>query len=79
MWDVKKGKKHAELGWESPAGVKYAFKVKITIHILVFDKRNYHPYYAQRVKFGCVEGDQRKYKVYTISNPVGSSKVGPPG
>jgi len=27
------------------------------------------------VKFGCVEGDQRKYKVYTISNPVGSSKV----
>ena len=28
MWDVKKGKKHAELGWESPAGVKYCFKVK---------------------------------------------------
>jgi len=54
VWDVKKGKKHAELGWESPAGVKYIFK---------------------RVKFGCVEGDQRKYKVYTISNPVGSSKV----
>ena len=32
VWDVKKGKKHAELGWESPAGVKYAFKVEITIH-----------------------------------------------
>ena len=28
VWDVKKGKKHAELGWESPAGVKYCFKVK---------------------------------------------------
>ena len=28
VWDVKKGKKHAELGWESPAGVKYVFKVK---------------------------------------------------
>jgi len=54
VWDVKKGKKHAELGWECPAGVKYMFK---------------------RVKFGCVEGDARKYKVYTISNPVGSSKM----
>ena len=28
VWDVKKGKKHAELGWESPAGVKYVFKVE---------------------------------------------------
>ena len=28
VWDVKKGKKHAELGWESPAGVKYVFKVQ---------------------------------------------------
>ena len=46
VWDVKKGKKHAELGWESPAGVKYAFKVKITIHTLVFDHRSYHPYNA---------------------------------
>lgn len=54
VWDVKKGKKHAELGWEGPAGVKYMFK---------------------RVKFACVEGDSKKYKVFTISNPVGSSKV----
>lgn len=54
VWDVKKGKKHAELGWQCPTGVKYIFK---------------------RVKFGCVEGDVKKYKVYTISNPVGSSKV----
>ena len=29
VWDVKKGKKHAELGWESNTGVKYAFKVKV--------------------------------------------------
>ena len=55
VWDVKKGKKHAELGWESPAGVKYLFK---------------------RVKFACVEGDSKKYKLFTISNPIGSSKVG---
>jgi len=54
VWDVKKGKKHAELGWESPAGVKYLFK---------------------RVKFACVEGDSKKYKLFTISNPIGSSKV----
>jgi len=54
VWDVKKGKKHAELGWDCPGGVKYLFK---------------------RVKFGCVEGDNKKYKVYTISNPIGSSKV----
>ena len=32
MWDVKKGKKHAELGWESPAGVKYVFKVKSNLN-----------------------------------------------
>ena len=51
---MKKGKKHAELGWDGPNNVKYLYK---------------------RLKFGCVEGDQRKYKVYTISNPVGSSKV----
>ena len=54
VWDVKKGKKHAELGWDCPNGVKYLFK---------------------RVKFGCVEGDTKKYKVFTISNPIGSSKV----
>lgn len=54
VWDVKKGKKHAELGWTYPTHVKYIFK---------------------RVKFGCVEGDLKKYKAYTISNPVGSSKV----
>ena len=54
VWDVKKGKKHAELGWDCPGGGKYLFK---------------------RVKFGCVEGDNKKYKVYTISNPIGSSKV----
>jgi len=54
VWDLKKGKKHAELGWEPPAGLKYCFK---------------------RIKFGCVEGDLKKYKVYTISNPYGSSKA----
>jgi len=54
IWDVKKGKKHAELGWDCPGGVKYLYK---------------------RVKFACVEGDLKKYKVFTISNPVGSSKA----
>ena len=54
VWDVKKGKKHAELGWECPNNLKYLYK---------------------RVKFGCVEGDNKKYKVYTISNPIGSSKA----
>ena len=54
VWDVKKGKKHAELGWDCPNNVKYLYK---------------------RVKFGCVEGDIKKYKVYTISNPIGSSKA----
>jgi len=54
VWDVKKGKKHAELGWDCPGGVKYLYK---------------------RVKFGCVEGDPKKYKIFTISNPIGSSKV----
>ena len=73
VWDVKKGKKHAELGWESPAGVKYCFKVKKSFELIW---KSPLTHFAQRVKFGCVEGDQRKYKVYTISNPVGSSKVG---
>ena len=54
VWDVKKGKKHAELGWDTPSNLKYLYK---------------------RVKFGCVEGDSKKYKVFTISNPIGSSKA----
>jgi len=54
VWDIKKGKKHAELGWEYPNNIKYMFK---------------------RIKFGCVEGDMKKYKVFTISNPIGSSKA----
>jgi len=54
LWDVKKGKKHAELGWDNANNIKYMYK---------------------RVKFGCVEGDSKKYKIYTISNPIGSSKA----
>ncbi len=53
VWDVKKGKKHAEMGWDPPKGVKYLFK---------------------RVRFARVEGDAKKYKCFTISNPVGASK-----
>ena len=53
VWDVKKGKKHAEMGWDPPSNVKYIYK---------------------RVRFGKVEGDPKKYKVYTIVNPVGASK-----
>jgi len=56
IWDVKKGKKHAELGWDPPGGIKYLFK---------------------RVKFACVEGDHKKYKVFTITNPMGSTKAHP--
>ena len=41
VWDVKKGKKDAELGWDTPSNLKYLYK---------------------RVKFGCVEGDGKKYK-----------------
>ncbi len=26
VWNVKKGKKHAELGWETPNNIKYLFK-----------------------------------------------------
>ena len=26
VWDVKKGKKHAEMGWDAPEGVVYAYK-----------------------------------------------------
>jgi len=59
VWDVKKGKKHAEMGWDpssSASGgktLKYAFK---------------------RIRFAKVEGDPKKYKVMTIVNPVGASK-----
>ena len=59
MWDVKKGKKHAEMGWDPSGGgkkgggLKYAFK---------------------RIRFAKVEGDPKKYKVFTIVNPVGASK-----
>lgn len=54
VWDVKKGKKHAELGWDTPNNLKYLYK---------------------RIKFGCVEGDVKKHKVFTVSNPIGSSKA----
>jgi len=53
VWDVKKGKKHAEMGWDPPNKIKYLYK---------------------RIRFGRVEGDSRKYKVFTIVNPVGASK-----
>ena len=53
VWDVKKGKKHAEMGWDPPNKLKYLFK---------------------RVRFGRVEGDAKKHKVFTIVNPVGASK-----
>ena len=58
VWDVKKGKKHAEMGWDpsgggKKGGLKYAFK---------------------RIRFAKVEGDPKKYKVFTIVNPVGASK-----
>ena len=63
VWDVKKGKKHAEMGWE-PSGpypkgqrVKYCFK---------------------RVRFAKVEGDPKKYRVFTIANPVGGGSRPPP-
>ena len=26
VWDVKKGKKHAEMGWDTPNGVVYGYK-----------------------------------------------------
>jgi hypothetical protein len=26
VWDVKKGKKHAEMGWDAPNGIVYAYK-----------------------------------------------------
>lgn len=57
VWDVKKGKKHAGLGWDPPSHngnkVKYLFK---------------------RIRCARVEGDARKYKVFTIVNPVAASK-----
>ena len=53
VWDVKRGKKHAEMGWDPPGGIKYLYK---------------------RIRFGRIEGDSKKFKVFTISNPVGASK-----
>ena len=53
VWDIKRGKKHAEMGWDPPNKIKYLYK---------------------RVRFGRVEGDSKKYKVFTIVNPVGASK-----
>ncbi len=53
VWDVKKGRKHAEMGWDTPRGIRYLFK---------------------RVRFGKVEGDPKRFKTFTITNPVGSSK-----
>lgn len=53
VWDFKKGKKHAEMGWDPPGKVKYLYK---------------------RIRFGRIEGDAKRYKVFTISNPVGASK-----
>ncbi len=53
VWDVKKGKKHAEMGWDPPNKVKYLYK---------------------RIRFGRIDGDAKRYKVYTIVNPVGASK-----
>lgn len=54
VWDMKKLKKHAEMGWDPPNNSKYAYK---------------------RVRCGKVEGDTKKYKIFTIVNPLGSSKL----
>ena len=52
VWDIKKGKKHAVMGWDPPGSkTKYLYK---------------------RVRFGKLEG--HKTKVFTIVNPVGSTK-----
>ena len=53
VWDVAKGRKHTEMGWDTPKGVKYLFK---------------------RIRFAKVEGDPKRQKVFTISNPIGASK-----
>jgi len=53
VWDVAKGRKHAEMGWDAPKGIKYLFK---------------------RIRFAKVEGDPKRQKVFTISNPIGASK-----
>ena len=53
VWDIMKGKKHAEMGWDPPGKVKYLYK---------------------RIRFGRIEGVANRYKVFTISNPVGASK-----
>ena len=71
----KEGQKACRVGLGESCWREICLQGKNHIHTLVLGHRSYHPCYAQRVKFGCVEGDQRKYKVYTISNPVGSSKV----
>ena len=54
VWDVNKGKKHAEMGWDPPNKTKYLYK---------------------RIKFGRVEGESKRFKVFTIVNPVGTSKA----
>ena len=53
VWDVKRLKKHAEMGWDPPSNRKYAYK---------------------RVRCGKIESDSKKYKIFTIVNPLGSSK-----
>ena len=54
VWDLKKGKKHAEMGWDPPNKIKYLYK---------------------RIRFGRIEGESKRFKVFTIVNPVGASKV----
>eukprot|EP00094_Tigriopus_californicus_P005968 TCALIF_05750-PA protein Name:"Similar to Preb Prolactin regulatory element-binding protein (Mus musculus)" AED:0.03 eAED:0.03 QI:109/1/1/1/0.6/0.66/6/232/402 len=53
VWDARKGKKHAVLGWDPPGSAKYMFK---------------------RARFARVEGSNKNYKIFSISNPVGASK-----
>jgi len=53
VWDLKKGKKHAEMGWDPPNKIKYLYK---------------------RIRFGRIEGESKRFKVFTIVNPVGASK-----
>ena len=55
VWDVKKGKKHAELGWESNTGVKYAFKVKVYQFIFCSNSswkvQSHNPPYTSHISF----------------------------